>query len=91
MADSEPYKTIPELLSYSASEFPDRLAFRAPWGEKLEEITFSVLQDSAITFANLIRKDASKGDFVFLEDRNSIPWVIVPSRMSGVRIPSPAP
>jgi len=69
-------ETLPQLLARSVTSYPDRMAFRAPWGDGLESITFAELGRRAAGAAEELESDVKVGDFVLIGGRNSLPWVI---------------
>ena len=68
--------TLPQLLARSVARYPERMAFRAPWGADLESITFAELGRRAAGAAEELAADVAVGDFVLIGGRNSLPWVI---------------
>jgi long-chain acyl-CoA synthetase len=68
--------TLPQLLAQSVAAYGDRMAFRAPWGNSLESITFNQLGGRAAGAAEALAADVEAGDFVLIGARNSLPWVI---------------
>jgi hypothetical protein len=44
MMEMSDFETLPELLAFGTREFGDRMAFRAPWGNSLEAVTFRELE-----------------------------------------------
>ena len=70
-------ETLPGLLARSVARYPDRMAFRAPWGGgDLESVTFGELGRRAAGAAAELATDVDAGDFVLIGGRNSVPWVI---------------
>jgi len=68
--------TLPQLLARSVSLYGDRMAFRAPWGDGLESVTFAELGRRAAGVADQLAADVELGDFVLIGARNSVPWVL---------------
>ena len=68
--------TLPQLLAESVAAYRDRLAFRAPWGNALESVTFAQLGRRAAGAADALAPDVARGDFVLIGARNSVPWVV---------------
>lgn len=76
MVSASNFETLPELLAYGTREFGERMAFRSPWGGKLESVTFRELELQAAGVAEQLSSTVNRGDFVLIGGRNSIPWVV---------------
>ena len=76
MVKMSDFETLPELLTFGTREFGDRMAFRAPWGNALEAVTFRELELRAAGAAAQLASTVDRGDFVLIGGRNSIPWVV---------------
>lgn len=68
--------TLQQLLAQSVARYGDRTAFRAPWDNDLEAISFRELGRRAAGAADQLVADVEASDFVLIGARNSLPWVI---------------
>jgi len=76
MVTTSEFETLPELLAFGTRAFGERMAFRSPWGGELESVTFRELELRAAGAAEQLTPAVSRGDFVLIGGRNSIPWVV---------------
>ena len=76
MVATSEFETLPELLAFGARAFGERMAFRSPWGDAMESVTFRELELRAAGAAEQLAPTIGRGDFVLIGGRNSIPWVV---------------